>query len=196
MFLTFVSLVNEFFVHISIHLHFVIRYCVLHSVVLLAIVPHVVTTSVTFLPTAHRPRSPRQNSLGGASSGASTVSSPQTGMTPVDSVATPMTTGSPIAASPASNLAATPSAEGNLNSLLRQKTDRNFWCFRDFRCLDGWMFVAKFCSVLLRWSFTFCQRLIDHCLCPQPKSHGCKRPDRTLPLPTKRTLNLWSRPPA
>ncbi|XP_012677642.1 ataxin-2 isoform X8 [Clupea harengus] len=60
---------------------------------------------------AHRPRSPRQNSLGGASPGSSAVSAPQTGTAPVDSVATPMTAGSPIAASPASNLAATPSAE-------------------------------------------------------------------------------------
>ncbi|XP_041926968.1 ataxin-2 isoform X8 [Alosa alosa] len=60
---------------------------------------------------AHRPRSPRQNSLGGASPSSSAVSSPQTGTAPVDSVATPMAAGSPIAASPASNLAATPSAE-------------------------------------------------------------------------------------
>ncbi|XP_062373120.1 ataxin-2 isoform X4 [Sardina pilchardus] len=60
---------------------------------------------------AHRPRSPRQNSLGGASPGSTAVSSPQTGTAPIDSVATPMAAGSPIAASPASNLAATPSAE-------------------------------------------------------------------------------------
>ncbi|XP_063042368.1 ataxin-2 isoform X9 [Engraulis encrasicolus] len=61
---------------------------------------------------AHRPRSPRQSNLGGASPGpASVVSSPQTGTAPVDSVANPMSAGSPIAASPASNTAATPSAE-------------------------------------------------------------------------------------
>ncbi|KAL2079574.1 hypothetical protein ACEWY4_025318 [Coilia grayii] len=61
---------------------------------------------------AHRPRSPRQSNLGGASPGpASSVSSPQAGTAPVDSVANPMSAGSPIAASPASNLAATPSAE-------------------------------------------------------------------------------------
>ncbi|XP_028839750.1 ataxin-2 isoform X3 [Denticeps clupeoides] len=60
---------------------------------------------------AHRPRSPRQNSLGGASPGSSSLPSPQAGIAPIDSVTVPMSSASPIAASPASNLAATPSAE-------------------------------------------------------------------------------------
>uniref|UniRef100_A0A8C7W432 LsmAD domain-containing protein n=1 Tax=Oncorhynchus mykiss TaxID=8022 RepID=A0A8C7W432_ONCMY len=56
---------------------------------------------------AHRPRSPRQNSMGGASPGPS----PQTGSTPVEPVNTSMSASSPTA-SPAPNMAATSSAEG------------------------------------------------------------------------------------
>ncbi|XP_071012063.1 ataxin-2-like isoform X12 [Oncorhynchus clarkii lewisi] len=55
---------------------------------------------------AHRPRSPRQNSMGGASPGPS----PQTGSTPVEPVNTSMSASSPTA-SPAPNMAATSSAE-------------------------------------------------------------------------------------
>ncbi|XP_038846763.1 ataxin-2-like isoform X3 [Salvelinus namaycush] len=55
---------------------------------------------------AHRPRSPRQNSMGGASPGPS----PQTGSAPVEPVTTPMSASSPTA-SPAPNMAATSSAE-------------------------------------------------------------------------------------
>ncbi|XP_029493033.1 ataxin-2-like isoform X4 [Oncorhynchus nerka] len=51
---------------------------------------------------AHRPRSPRQKSMGGASPGPS----PQTGSTPVEPVNTPMSASSPTA-SPAPNMAAT-----------------------------------------------------------------------------------------
>uniref|UniRef100_A0AAZ3RHE7 LsmAD domain-containing protein n=1 Tax=Oncorhynchus tshawytscha TaxID=74940 RepID=A0AAZ3RHE7_ONCTS len=51
---------------------------------------------------AHRPRSPRQNNMGGASPGPS----PQTGSTPVEPVNTPMSASSPTA-SPAPNMAAT-----------------------------------------------------------------------------------------
>ncbi|KAM6954717.1 ataxin-2 isoform 2-T2 [Aplochiton taeniatus] len=60
---------------------------------------------------AHRPRSPRQNSVGGASPGSSSLPSPQTGTAPVEVVATPTSASSPTAASPAPNMAATPSAE-------------------------------------------------------------------------------------
>ncbi|XP_041756208.2 ataxin-2 isoform X6 [Coregonus clupeaformis] len=52
---------------------------------------------------AHRPRSPRQNSMGGASPGPS----PQTGSASVEPVTTPMSASSPAAASPAPNMAAT-----------------------------------------------------------------------------------------
>ncbi|XP_031673232.1 ataxin-2 isoform X10 [Oncorhynchus kisutch] len=55
---------------------------------------------------AHRPRSPRQNSMGGASPGPS----PQTGSTPVEPVNTPRSASSPTA-SPAPNMAAASSAE-------------------------------------------------------------------------------------
>uniref|UniRef100_A0A8C7V2H9 LsmAD domain-containing protein n=1 Tax=Oncorhynchus mykiss TaxID=8022 RepID=A0A8C7V2H9_ONCMY len=59
-------------------------------------------------PLSHRPRSPRQNSMGGASPGSSSLPLGQTGTTPVE----PATTQSaplPTAASPARDMAATPS---------------------------------------------------------------------------------------
>ncbi|XP_071394592.1 ataxin-2 isoform X6 [Centroberyx affinis] len=59
----------------------------------------------------HRPRSPRQNSMGGASPGSSSLPSPQTGTAPVETVATPTSASSPTAASPAPNMVATPSVE-------------------------------------------------------------------------------------
>lgn len=63
---------------------------------------------------AHRPRSPRQNSMGGASTGSSSIPSPQTGTAPVESAATPTSASSPTAASPAPNMVASPSGDGNL----------------------------------------------------------------------------------
>uniref|UniRef100_A0A3B4ZG35 Ataxin 2 n=1 Tax=Stegastes partitus TaxID=144197 RepID=A0A3B4ZG35_9TELE len=59
----------------------------------------------------HRPRSPRQNSIGGASSGSSSLPSPQTGTAPVETVTTPTSASSPTAASPAPNMVATPSGD-------------------------------------------------------------------------------------
>lgn len=59
---------------------------------------------------AHRPRSPRQNNVGRASPGSSSLSSPQTGTAPVETVATLSSASSPTAASPA--LVASPSGEG------------------------------------------------------------------------------------
>ncbi|XP_062873870.1 ataxin-2 isoform X3 [Trichomycterus rosablanca] len=56
----------------------------------------------------HRPHSPRQNNIGGVSPGPISLSSPQAGAVPVDSV---VTAASLTTASSASNLAATPSAE-------------------------------------------------------------------------------------
>ncbi|KAM9857822.1 ataxin-2 [Aulostomus maculatus] len=61
---------------------------------------------------AHRPRSPRQNSLGGASPAASSsLSSPQTGAAPVETFSTPTSASSPTAASPAPNTVASPSGD-------------------------------------------------------------------------------------
>ncbi|XP_056140709.1 ataxin-2 isoform X1 [Lampris incognitus] len=60
---------------------------------------------------AHRPRSPRQNSMGGASPNSSSLPSPQTGTVPVETVTTPTSAPSPTAASPAPNMVATPSVE-------------------------------------------------------------------------------------
>ncbi|XP_029617932.1 ataxin-2 isoform X11 [Salmo trutta] len=59
---------------------------------------------------AHRPRSPRQNSMGGASPGPSSLPLAQTGTTPVEPAST-QSASSPTAASPARDMAATPSAE-------------------------------------------------------------------------------------
>ncbi|XP_034781220.2 ataxin-2-like isoform X3 [Acipenser ruthenus] len=67
-------------------------------------------------PKVHRPRSPRQNSIGSASSGSS-LPSPQAGTVPVESVAMPVSAVSPTAASPASNRAVTPSAEAKESRL-------------------------------------------------------------------------------
>uniref|UniRef100_A0A8C6UPB6 Ataxin 2 n=1 Tax=Neogobius melanostomus TaxID=47308 RepID=A0A8C6UPB6_9GOBI len=59
---------------------------------------------------AHRPRSPRQNSVSGASPGSSSLPSPQTGTAPIESTGTPCAS-SPTAASPAPNMLP-PSADG------------------------------------------------------------------------------------
>uniref|UniRef100_A0AAQ6IR33 LsmAD domain-containing protein n=1 Tax=Anabas testudineus TaxID=64144 RepID=A0AAQ6IR33_ANATE len=65
---------------------------------------------------AHRPRSPRQNSMGGSSPGSSSIPSPQTGAAPVETVATSTSASSPTAAAPASNMVTSPSADGKLKS--------------------------------------------------------------------------------
>uniref|UniRef100_A0A7N9B042 Ataxin 2 n=1 Tax=Mastacembelus armatus TaxID=205130 RepID=A0A7N9B042_9TELE len=52
---------------------------------------------------AHRPRSPRQNSMGGTSPGSSSLPSPQSGAAPVEIIATP-TASSPTAASPSPSM--------------------------------------------------------------------------------------------
>ncbi|XP_017542686.1 ataxin-2 isoform X3 [Pygocentrus nattereri] len=72
---------------------------------------------------AHRPRSPRQNSVGGAPPGPSSLSSPQAGTVPVDSMTTPASATSPTTASPAPNLAATPLAEAKESRI--QETRQN-----------------------------------------------------------------------
>ncbi|XP_039660517.1 ataxin-2 isoform X4 [Perca fluviatilis] len=60
---------------------------------------------------AHRPRSPRQNSMGGASSGSSSLPAPQTGTAPVETVATATSASSPAAASPAPNMVGSSSGD-------------------------------------------------------------------------------------
>ncbi|XP_075875579.1 ataxin-2 isoform X5 [Nelusetta ayraudi] len=60
---------------------------------------------------AHRPRSPRQNSLGGASPGGSSLPSPQTATAPVENATTPASAPSPTAASPAPNMVTSPSGD-------------------------------------------------------------------------------------
>uniref|UniRef100_A0A3B4DQG7 Sm domain-containing protein n=1 Tax=Pygocentrus nattereri TaxID=42514 RepID=A0A3B4DQG7_PYGNA len=74
-------------------------------------------------PKSHRPRSPRQNSVGGAPPGPSSLSSPQAGTVPVDSMTTPASATSPTTASPAPNLAATPLAEAKESRI--QETRQN-----------------------------------------------------------------------
>ncbi|KAM9465566.1 ataxin-2-like isoform 27-T30 [Salvelinus alpinus] len=71
---------------------------------------------------AHRPRSPRQNSMGGASPGPSSLHLTQTGTTPVEP-ATTQSASSPTAASPARDMAATPSAEAKESRV--QETRQN-----------------------------------------------------------------------
>uniref|UniRef100_A0A665THV3 Ataxin-2-like n=1 Tax=Echeneis naucrates TaxID=173247 RepID=A0A665THV3_ECHNA len=65
----------------------------------------------SFLEICHRPRSPRQNSLGASSPGSSSLPSAQTGTAPVETVAPPTSVSSPTAASPAPNMVASPSGD-------------------------------------------------------------------------------------
>uniref|UniRef100_A0A3B3YTL1 Sm domain-containing protein n=1 Tax=Poecilia mexicana TaxID=48701 RepID=A0A3B3YTL1_9TELE len=60
----------------------------------------------------HRPRSPRQNNVGRASPGSSSLSSSQTGTAPIETVTTLTSASSPTAASPAPNMVASPSGDG------------------------------------------------------------------------------------
>lgn len=62
-------------------------------------------------PKTHRPRSPRQNSIGNTASGP-VLASPQAGIIPTEAVSMPVPASSPTPASPASNRALTPSIEG------------------------------------------------------------------------------------
>uniref|UniRef100_A0A672Z4Y6 Ataxin 2 n=1 Tax=Sphaeramia orbicularis TaxID=375764 RepID=A0A672Z4Y6_9TELE len=74
---------------------------------------------------AHRPRSPRQNSMGGASPGSSSLPSPQTGTAPAETAGTPSSASSPTAASPAPNVVASPSGDGMLE-INQQKENMMF----------------------------------------------------------------------
>lgn len=70
-------------------------------------------------PKTHRPRSPRQSSISGATGPA--ISSPQAGSVAPESVTMPVPTGSPTPASPASNRAVTPSNEAKDSRLQDQR---------------------------------------------------------------------------
>ncbi|XP_077087530.1 ataxin-2 isoform X15 [Siphateles boraxobius] len=70
---------------------------------------------------AHRPRSPRQNSIGGGAPSSSCLSSPQAGTVPVDSVTASTTATSPTAANPATNLEASPIEEAKESRVLETR---------------------------------------------------------------------------
>uniref|UniRef100_A0A8D2CNK2 Ataxin 2 n=1 Tax=Sciurus vulgaris TaxID=55149 RepID=A0A8D2CNK2_SCIVU len=71
-------------------------------------------------PKTHRPRSPRQNSIGNTPSGP-VLASPQAGIIPAEAVAMPIPSASPTPASPASNRAVTPSMEAKDSRLQDQR---------------------------------------------------------------------------
>ncbi|KAF6080572.1 ataxin 2 [Phyllostomus discolor] len=71
-------------------------------------------------PKTHRPRSPRQNSIGNTPSGP-VLASPQAGIIPAEAVAMPVPAASPTPASPASNRAVTPSIEAKDSRLQDQR---------------------------------------------------------------------------
>ncbi|XP_036785316.1 ataxin-2 isoform X4 [Manis pentadactyla] len=71
-------------------------------------------------PKTHRPRSPRQNSIGNTPSGP-VLASPQAGIIPTEAVAMPVPAASPTPASPASNRAVTPSIEAKDSRLQDQR---------------------------------------------------------------------------
>ncbi|XP_058387407.1 ataxin-2 isoform X4 [Diceros bicornis minor] len=71
-------------------------------------------------PKTHRPRSPRQNSIGNTPSGP-VLASPQAGIIPAEAVAMPIPAASPTPASPASNRAVTPSIEAKDSRLQDQR---------------------------------------------------------------------------
>lgn len=70
---------------------------------------------------AHRPRSPRQNSIGGGAPSPSCLSSPQAGTVPVDSATASTTATSPTAANPATNLEVSPIEEAKESRVLETR---------------------------------------------------------------------------
>ncbi|XP_053525798.1 ataxin-2 isoform X5 [Artibeus jamaicensis] len=71
-------------------------------------------------PKTHRPRSPRQTSVGNTPGGP-VLASPQAGIIPAEAVAVPVPAASPAPASPASNRAVTPSIEAKDSRLQDQR---------------------------------------------------------------------------
>ncbi|XP_059403848.1 ataxin-2-like isoform X8 [Carassius carassius] len=70
---------------------------------------------------AHRPRSPRQHSIGGGAPSPSCLSSPQAGTVPVDSATASTTATSPTAANPAANLETSPIEEAKESRVLETR---------------------------------------------------------------------------
>uniref|UniRef100_A0A671RQ44 Ataxin-2-like n=1 Tax=Sinocyclocheilus anshuiensis TaxID=1608454 RepID=A0A671RQ44_9TELE len=70
---------------------------------------------------AHRPRSPRQNSIGGGAPSPSCLSSPQAGTVPVDSVTASTAATSPTAANSPTNLEASPIEEAKESRVLETR---------------------------------------------------------------------------
>uniref|UniRef100_A0A9J7YCA4 Ataxin 2 n=1 Tax=Cyprinus carpio carpio TaxID=630221 RepID=A0A9J7YCA4_CYPCA len=70
---------------------------------------------------AHRPRSPRQNSISGGAPSPSCLSSPQAGTVPVDSMTASTTATSPTAANPAANLETSPIEEAKESRVLETR---------------------------------------------------------------------------
>ncbi|KAG8513241.1 Ataxin-2, partial [Galemys pyrenaicus] len=82
-------------------------------------------------PKTHRPRSPRQNSIGNSPTGP-VLASPQAGIIPSEAVAMPVPAASPTPASPASNRAVTPSIEAaNIEFFIK-----NYFLAKDSRLQD------------------------------------------------------------
>ncbi|GAB1290128.1 Ataxin-2 [Apodemus speciosus] len=71
-------------------------------------------------PKTHRPRSPRQSSIGNSPS-TPVLASPQAGIIPAEAVSMPVPAASPTPASPASNRALTPSSEAKDSRLQDQR---------------------------------------------------------------------------
>jgi hypothetical protein len=73
--------------------------------------------STPVLPAVHRPRSPRQNNMGGASPGPASVAAAQAGAAPMEASAPPPVASSPAAATPTPGTGAGPAAEGETLAL-------------------------------------------------------------------------------
>lgn len=108
---------------------------------------------------AHRPRSPRQNSIGGASAGTSSIPSSQSGNAPVEAVATP-TSSSPTAASPALSMGPSPAGDGKIKAL-----DIHWWLKTTAAGPD--VYLARFLfshENSCQWHLKFCLVSVQNCL--------------------------------
>uniref|UniRef100_I3KAX8 Ataxin 2 n=1 Tax=Oreochromis niloticus TaxID=8128 RepID=I3KAX8_ORENI len=99
---------------------------------------------------AHRPRSPRQNSMGGASPGSSSLPSPQTGTAPVETVTTPTSASSPTAASPAPSIVTSSSGDGKLKFnkgfLLSMNSDMKTHLQKQILPFHHFLYLFSLCS--------------------------------------------------
>ncbi|XP_051530984.1 ataxin-2-like isoform X1 [Myxocyprinus asiaticus] len=92
---------------------------------------------------AHRPRSPRQNSIGGGAPSPSSSSSPQAGTVPVDSVTVSTTATSPIAANPATNMEASPIEEAKESRILETRQNSPNANKENVKPIDGSQSIAR-----------------------------------------------------